>query len=724
MNRKDIRILAIHSLRGPNIWTYRPALEAWVDIGDLEESPSNTIPGFYERLTGFLPSLIEHKCSPGVRGGFLQRLKEGTWPAHILEHVTIELQNLAGMQTGFGKARSTSRYGVYKVVVRSRNEAVSRSALLAARDLVMAAIEDRPYDVATTVATLTDQVDSLCLGPSTACIVDAATDRSIPSIRLSEGNLVQLGYGIRQRRIWTAETDRTSAIAESISRDKDLTKTLLASCGVPVPEGCEVESPEEAWSAAEDIGLPVVLKPCDGNHGRGVCTNLDTRPSIEAAYAIAAAEGSGVMVERFIRGSEHRLLVVGDRMVAATRGEETWIVGNGKSSIRELIESQVNSDPRRGEEETFPLETLHIEREPAIRMEIERQGFGTEDIVPPGMRVLIQRSGRLTEDITDQVHPDVAGLAVLAARIVGLDIAGVDLVAEDISRPMAPQQAAIVEVNAGPGLLMHLKPEKGEPRPVGTAIVDHLFPAADSGRIPIIGVSGSQDTSTIAGLVAWLLQLSGRHTGLASRQGLYLDRRQVENTDSSHWEPSQRLLINRSVEAAVFEHTARSILAEGLPYDRCEVGIVTGIPAPQGLEDFYIQDADQMRAILRTQIDVVLPTGTAILNAEDPVAAGMAELCDGGVILYAEDGNHSALLTHRQQGGHAVFVEDAQVFRSNKDETGAILKLDGLRTTMPRHALVAAIAAAIALDIGPDLIRAGIETYAPDSSGRPVQGTH
>ncbi|MDP1897885.1 MAG: acetate--CoA ligase family protein, partial [Sulfurimicrobium sp.] len=296
MEKFDMEFLKLLSLRGPNIWTYRPALEAWVDIGALEDSPSNTIPGFYERLLAWLPSLIEHHCGVGERGGFMQRVREGTWAGHILEHVTLELQNLAGMQSGFGKARSTSVRGVYKVVVRSRDEEVSRACLNAARDLIMAAIEDRPFDVTGTIARLRDLADSLCIGPSTACIVDAATERGIPSIRLTDGNLMQLGYGVRQRRIWTAETDQTSAIAEGIASDKDLTKNLLQSCGVPVPEGRVVDSPEDAWEAAEDIGVPVVVKPTDGNHGRGVSAELMTREEVEAAYGVALNEGSEVMV--------------------------------------------------------------------------------------------------------------------------------------------------------------------------------------------------------------------------------------------------------------------------------------------------------------------------------------------------------------------------------------------------------------------------------------------
>ncbi|MBL8491774.1 MAG: ATP-grasp domain-containing protein, partial [Rhodocyclaceae bacterium] len=477
MTRKVIEIKKILPLRGPNVWTYRPAMEAWIDIGDLEDSPSNTIPGFYERLAAWLPSLVEHKCSVGERGGFLQRVREGTWPAHIIEHVTLELQNLAGQRTGFGKARSTSTRGLYKVVVRSRQEEVTRAALHAARDLVMAAIEDSSYDVPAKVLELREMADRLYLGPSTECIVDAAIDRGMPWIRLNEGNLVQLGYGSRSRRIWTAETDSTSAIAEGIASDKDLTKRLLASCGVPIPEGREVEGPEDAWEAARDIGLPVVVKPTDANHGRGVFTDLNTREEIERAYYAAREEGSSVLVERFVPGNAHRLLVVGDRVVAATRGKTLSVVGDGRSTVKQLIEDQINCDPRCGIEEEFPLEPLILDQEPIARLELERQGLKADSVPQAGRDVLVKRQGDLAYDVTDEVHPRVAAAAVLAARVVGLDIAGIDLVAEDIAHPLESQAGAIVEVNAGPGLLMHLKPAEGSPRPVGRAIVDHLFPA-------------------------------------------------------------------------------------------------------------------------------------------------------------------------------------------------------------------------------------------------------
>jgi cyanophycin synthetase len=715
MNTKTIEIINVLSLRGPSIWTYRPALEAWVDIGDLEDSPSNTIPGFYERLTAWLPTLVEHRCGVGVRGGFLERLREGTWPAHILEHVMIELQGLAGVPAGFGKARETSKRGVYKVVVRARDEQIARVALFAARDLVMAAIEDRPFDVAATVDELRNLADKVSLGPSTACIVDAAAERRIPFIRLNDGNLVQLGYGARLRRIWTAETDRTSAIAEGISSDKDLTKSLLSSCGVPVPQGRVVSSPADAWDAAEEIGGPVVVKPSDGNHGRGVSTNLTVRAEIEAAFHFAQEEGSEVIVERFVPGSEHRLLVVGGRMVAAARGEAASVVGDGVSTIIQLIDSQLNSDPRRGETEDFPLNLILLDEEPLVGLELARQGFTPESVPPAGGAVLILRHGNVAFDVTDIVHPTVAAAAALAARVVGLDIAGVDLVAQDISQPLDEHNGAIVEVNAGPGLLMHLKPADGVARPVGAAILDNLFPGQENGRIPVVGISGSSGKTMVARLVARLLHLQGAYVGLACSDGLFLRERRVAQSDCANWEGAQRVLINRAVQAAVFENSYRSILTEGIAYDRCQVGVVTNIDPDGSLPDLYMDDADQICKVARTQVDLVLPDGVAVLNAADSRVADLASLCDGSVMFFSISPDTPVMAHHRGQGGRTVFIRDGQIMLARGAEELPVMELAliegadlGERSFVTEN-ILAAVGAAWALGVGPDLMRAGIE---------------
>lgn len=712
MDDKNIEFLNMVYLRGPNIWAYRPVIEALVDIHGLEDYPSNVIPGFYERLSAWLPTLIEHRCSVGERGGFLSRVREGTWPAHILEHVTLELQSLAGMPGGLGRARGTPLRGVYKVIVRAWHESLTRAALYAARDLVMAAIENRPFDVEGALDELKDLAESLSLGPSTACIVDAADDRDIPFIRLSDLNLLQLGYGTRQQRIWTAETSRTSAIAEDISRDKDLTRQLLQSCGVPVPEGRIVGGVEEAWEVAQELGLPVVVKPSDGNHGRGVFTCLTTRQQIEEAYAVAVDEGSDVMVERYIQGDEHRLLVVGGRVVAAARGEVAMVVGDGASTVVQLVESQLNSDPRRGRDEDHPLNVVRLDA--AARMELERQGLTGEAVPERGRAVLIQRNGNVSIDVTDAVHPDVASQVALAARIVGLDIAGIDLVTRDISRPLEEMAGAVVEVNAGPGLLMHIKPAAGQPRPVGQAIIDNLFPVPRDGRIPVVGVSGSRGTGPVAELVAHLLRLTGRLVGVASGQGLTLGNNHVTTADSAHWDAARRVLLNRSVDYAVLENGGRVILGEGLAYDRCQVGVVTGIDPALTWPEFHMESPEDLVRVFRTQVDVVLPGGATVLNADDALTMGLAPLSDGAVIAYGLQAQGDALQAHLKQGGRAVFLQDDAIVLS---EAGVEISLLGLSEVAQAvqadgtGCILAALAAVWALDLDVERMRVGLRTW-------------
>ncbi|MEG1970420.1 MAG: cyanophycin synthetase [Burkholderiaceae bacterium] len=718
---EDIKLLRINYLRGPNMWTYRPVLETWLNLGALEDFPSHQLPGFNQRLTAWLPALIEHHCGVGERGGFLQRLTEGTWMGHVLEHVVIELLNLSDMPTGFGQTRSTSQRGVYRMVFRARDDQVARCALAQGHRLLMAAINDDAFDVGAAVALIRGKLDDCYLGPSTAAIVAAATERRIPHIRLNEGNLVQLGYGASQRRIWTAETDMSSAIAAGIASDKDLTKALLKSVGVPVPAGQAVKSADQAWEVAQDLGLPVVVKPSDGNHGRGVTLDLQLEADVRLAFEVADKEGSEVLVERHIAGMEHRLLVVGGQVVAAARGEEAWITGDGRHNVVQLIDRQINTDPRRGLTEDFPLNRINIQEDPVLLLDLQRQGLTGHSVPAASQRVLIQRNGNVANDCTPLVHPEVAHAVALAVRTVGLDIAGVDLVTTDINKPLTETGGAIVEINAGPGLLMHLKPADGMPQPVGQAIVNHLFADDESGRIPIIGVAGSQGTALVSRLVAWLLHLHGHHVGLACSDGLFLGSRRVERKSCAHWEASHRLLMNRAVDAVVVENGASTILNSGLPYDRCLVGVVTDMGGLTPLDHHDIQSEEQLYKVLRTQIDVVLPDGAAVLNADQPRLVEMAELSDGEVVLYALSSANAALATHRNQGGRAVFLQGgAAMLADGRIETFAA-NIESLQTRfatagqpLSADSALAAVATAWALGISPELISAGLDTFVPE----------
>src|SRR5262245_12917317 len=488
----------------------------------------------------------------------------GAETAHTLQHAALRLQTLAGSPVSFGLTRETSRPGLFRVVVEYEEEPLGRACLDVARELCLAALHDRPFDAAGKLRELHELAHDVRLGPSTAAIVRAAKHRGIPTRRLNEGSLVQLGQGVRARRICTAETDSTGAIAEAIAQDKELTRALLRAVGVPVPEGRPVSSAEDAWEAAQELGLPVVVKPQFGNHGRGVATNLTTKEQVEKAYQAALEEDTHILVETYAPGADHRLLVIGDRLVAAALREPAQVIGDGRSTINELI-AVVNRDPRRSDGHATVLSFIKLD--PVSLSVLAEQGYTPDSVPPQGQRVLIRRNGNLSTggtatDVTDQVHPEVAARAVEAARAIGLDIAGVDVVALDISRPLEEQKAAVVEVNAGPGLRMHLEPSAGKPRPVGEAIVSMLFPPGHTGRIPIVAVTGVNGKTTTTRLIAHLLRAAGRYVGMTCTDGTYLNDRRIEARDCSGPRSARAVMLNPRVEAVVLETARGGILRE------------------------------------------------------------------------------------------------------------------------------------------------------------------
>lgn len=476
-----------------------------------------------------------------------------------------------------------------------------------------------------------------------------------------------------------------------------------------------VESPADAWEAAQDIGLPVVVKPYDGNHARGVFTNLSSQIEIEKSFEDALNEGSGVMVERFIPGNEHRLLVVGKKVVAAAKGESAWAKGDGLRSIRQLIEEEINTDPRRGDAEILPLSPVVFDKK--LELELARQKLTLDSVPEKDQDVLVQGSGNMAFEVTHLVHPDVAAQAALAARVIGLDIAGIDLVAEDISRPLEEQGGAIVEVNAGPGLIMHLKPAVGEPQPVGAAIVEHLFPNQANGRIPVVGVAGSRGKTMVAQLVSHLLQLTGMKVGLACSKGAFFNQRLQTSGNCANWTSANRLLLNRQVEAAVIENDNHTILNEGLAYDRCSVGIVTNLDPEDTAPECSITEPEQIYNVMRTQVDVVLPTGTAILNADDEAVVKMAELSDGEVILFSRYGLNDATKNHLKNGGRALFTENNQIVLAQGPERQVLIDLANIpllqssSKTNTLENVLAAVGAAWALNSPKDIIIAGLQTF-------------
>ncbi|MBO9646204.1 MAG: cyanophycin synthetase, partial [Pseudacidovorax sp.] len=563
------------------------------------------------------------------------------------------------------------------------------------------------------------------LGPSTGSIVDAAVARGIPYRRLTTGSLVQFGWGVRQRRIQAAEVDATSGIAESIAQDKELTKQLLHSAGVPVPLGRPVSSADDGWAAALEIGLPVVAKPQDGNQGKGVTVNIATREQFDAAYASAAHYGE-VMVEKFLPGFDYRLLVVGDRLVAAARRDPPQVIGDGHSTVRQLVDV-VNQDPRRGEGHATSLTKIRLDDIALGRL--EAQGLTPESVPALGQRVVLRNNANLSTggtatDVTDTVHPEIAARAVDAAQMVGLHICGVDMVCENVIRPLEEQHGGIVEVNAAPGLRMHISPSFGRGRPVGEAIVDQLYADGDDGRVPVIAVTGTNGKTTTTRLINHLLAASGMVTGMTNTDGVYVNGRQTDSGDCSGPKSARNVLLHPEVEAAVFEVARGGVLREGLGFDRCTVAVVTNVGSGDHLGMNYIHTVEDLAAVKRVIVRNVAPTGWGVLNAADPQVAAMAGACPGHVIYFAADRQHPVMATHRAQGKRTVYVDRDTLIAAE----GAWRERVALRDvpitrggTLPFQVenVMAAVAAAWAVGLDWDTIRRGLASFKNDAAGVP-----
>ena len=706
----DLEICKVHLLRGPNLWANFPVLEAWVDLGTLKDASSDEVPGFNERLKCWLPGLIEHRCSEGERGGFFQRLERGTYPAHVMEHVTLELQALAGHPLGFGKARATAADGIYTVVVRYLDETVVEACLRCARELLLAAYQGESFDMAAAVLRLRDIAERTALGPSTTAIVNAARDRGIPWRRLHDRiSLVQLGHGARQRRVWTAESDRSGAISTYIAQDKDLTRLLLRYAGVPVPTGRKVIDPDDAWDAADSIGTPVVVKPLDANHGRGVFIKLVREDQVRNSFGYALAEGRGVVVEHFVPGTDHRLLVVGNKMIAASKGYPAVVVGDGFHTIRQLVLSQLKTSLQAGRPDDCPWSKIDDAGwETSVLLDLEDQGYSLDSVPRDGERVMVARFSNWCIDVTDDVHPSIRAHAVTAAKVAGLDICGVDVVCRDISSPLEEQEGAIVEINAGPNLLMYLKPAVGVVRPVGEAIIDMLFAEGRDGRIPTFGVTGTRGKTSTVRLLAHLLRTAGRCVSLASSDGIQIGQRLAPPGRGDSLAGAQGILLHPWTEIAICEADAEQVLREGLGFDRCSVGVVlnaSDTPTRHAEPDIL----QQLTAAKRCIVDVVLPTGTAVLNADDPVVAGMADACKGKVMYFTCDANNPLTLVHRAAGGRVVLLRDGMIcLAEGADERELCPLAEG---AVFAGNVLAAVAGAWAHGLAEPLLQEGLRTW-------------
>jgi len=646
--------------------------------------------------------------------------------AHTLGVAALGLQAQADCPVTFNRTTATSESGVYQVVIEYSEEAVGRLAFKLARALCIAAVEDTAFDVADALAQLRELDEEVRLGPSTGAIVQAAVQRGIPYRRLTTGSLVQFGWGSRQRRIQAAETDRSSAIGEAIAQDKELTKRLLEAAGVSVPVGRPVADVADAWAAMCEIAAAVVVKPLDGNQGKGVTVNVVTREHLEIAYAAAIEFGSQVLVERFMPGSDFRMLVVGDKLVAAARREPPQVIGDGVRSVRELVE-QVNADPRRGDGHATSLTRMRLDSIALARL--QAQGYTADSIPVKGCHVVLRNNANLSTggtatDVTDDVHPDLAASAVAAAQMVGLDVCGVDVVCDTVLLPLAEQGGGVVEVNAAPGLRMHLQPSYGKGREVGEAIVSMMFAGKDDGRIPLVAVAGTNGKTTTVRLIAHLLGCRGLRVGMTNSDGVYIQGKRIDSGDCSGPKSARNVLLHPDVDAAVFETARGGVLREGLAFDRCNVAVVTNLGRGDHLGLNYISTVEDLSVVKRVVVQNVRPDGVAVLNAADPMSAAMADACPGSVTFFAQDRHHPVLAAHCAQGRRAVYVEDGHIVASKKKIVQRIplsqipLTRNGTIGFQIENAM-AAIAAAWALKVDWKTLRGGLASFVNDAETAP-----
>ena len=656
----DLRILEARVYRGPNYWSYEPCIRMLVDLGSLEERPSSTLPGFTEALLDLLPGLHDHACSLGRRGGFVTRLEEGTWAGHVAEHVALELQREAGTEIRRGKTRSAERPGQYHVIYGYAEESVGLSAgRLAVRVVNHLIRPEDGFDFLAELESLILLAERAAFGPSTQALIDEAASRDIPWIRLNEASLVQLGQGVHQRRIRATMTSATPALAVDIAGDKKLTNRLLGAAGLPVPHSMVVRGEDEAVAAAKRIGYPVVTKPLDGNHGRGVSLDLPDEDSVRKGFELAREEtrSGRVVVETYVSGNDYRVLVVGGVMAAIAQRVPAHVIGDGSSTVAELVEA-TNADPRRGIGHEKVLTKIKVDRH-SVEL-VRSQGFEMDDVPPEGAMVKLKLTGNMSTggisiDRTLEAHPDNVEIAEEAARVVGLDVAGIDFITADISLPVRETGGAIVEVNAAPGFRMHTHPTEGEPQYVAKPVLDLLFPPGTPSRIPIVAVTGSNGKTTTVRMIAHILRGTGRKVGLTSTDGIYIDERLVKKADASGPKSAQMVLQNPRVDAAVFEVARGGILREGLGYGRNDVAVVLNVTGDHlGLGD--VRSIRQLAAVKRVIVEAVPRDGTAVLNADDPHVAEMRKHCSGSLILFSMQPDNDLVERYVRRGGRAVVL--------------------------------------------------------------------
>ncbi len=724
-----MEIREINAMRGPNYWSInRHKLIVMVlDIQEMEQRPSNTIEGFNERLRNLIPSLYDHRCSIGKPGGFLQRLEEGTWMGHIIEHVALEVQSLAGMDVGFGRTRGYGEEGVYQVVFDYLEEEVGRYAAIKAVALVEALVANQPYDLEADIQEMREMRERVRLGPSTGSIIEEAESRGIPWIRLNKkSSLCQLGYGINQKKIQATVTSQTSNIGVEIACDKEDTKFMLEQAEIPVPKGVIIRNESDLKKAIQYVGFPLVIKPISGNHGRGITTNIQNEKEAIIAFQAAKKVSNSIIIEKFLTGEDYRLLVINYKLVAVAKRTAAHVIGDGKSTIQELID-EVNNDPNRGYGHEKILTRIDIND---LTMSILKDSNKSLDsVLKKGEFLKLKDTANLStggtaEDVTDIVHPYNIFMAERIARIVDLDICGIDVMTHDISQPLPETGGAVLEVNAGPGFRMHLAPAVGLPRNVAGHVIDMLYPPGSTARIPIIAVTGTNGKTTTTRLIAHIARLKGFKVGYTTTDGIYIQNRLLMTGDCTGPASAEFVLKDPTVDFAVLECARGGLLRAGLGFKSCDVAVVTNVASDHlGLKG--INTIEQLAKAKGVVPEIASHEGYSILNADDDLVYEMRKNCKSKVALFSLEENNPRILKHSKSGGLSAIYEHGYVTINKGGWKMRIAKainipltFDGKATFMIQNVLAAALAGYVRGFSIEDL-KAALESFIPSPAQTP-----
>ena len=715
-------------LRGPNIWSInrKKLIQMRLDLEEMEQSPTNLIEGFRERIEKLIPTLHSHRCSKAEAGGFLARVDEGTWMGHVIEHIALEIQTLAGMDTGFGRTRQTKTEGIYNVVFSYIEEKAGVYAAEASVRIAEALISNKEYDLETDIQRMRELRELERLGPSTGSIVDEAISRDIPWIRLNKSSLVQLGYGKNQVRFRATMTEKTNSIAVDIACNKDETKRLLQDAAIPVAKGVTISDVEDLAEAIKTVGYPLVFKPLDGNHGKGASINVKTDEAAKEAFEYAKNYSRKIIIEKFITGYDFRILVIDHKMVAAALRVPAHVTGNNQLTIQELID-QENSDPRRGYGHENVLTEIIVDRDTLDLL--EKKNYTLDSIPPQGEIVYLKSTANLSTggtsiDVTDLVHPQNVFISERISRVIGLDICGIDIMAENLTQPLPENGGVVLEVNAAPGFRMHLAPSEGLPRNVAAPVIDMLYPPGKSARIPIVAVTGTNGKTTTTRLIAHIVKSNGTRVGFTTSDGIYVQNTMLMKGDTTGPVSTEFILRDPTVEFAVLETARGGILRAGLGFNKCDIGVVTNIQEDHlGISDIHtLEDLARVKSVV---IGAVKRTGWGVLNADNKYCIKIANDADCNIAYFSMDENNPVIKEHSKKGGISAVYESGYITIKKGDWKIRVEKVTHIPLTFAGSVdfmiqnVLAATLATFLWGYKIEDIRSSLETFIPSAAQTP-----